>query len=307
LRTERGRVARAVFPPQEVAQVKAVACELPKAHGLALSRFSRSEIHRFVVEQAVSEASASTIGRWLAEDAIRPWRHRSWIFPRDPDFLEKAGRVLDLYAGRWDGKLLEPGDMVISADAKPSIQARKRIHPSAPPAPGRAQRVEHEYERMGSVCYHDAWDVRRGRVIGRSEPKGGIAPFDRLVWQVMTKEPYASAKRVFWIVDNGSDHRGKASIKRLQGRWPTLIVVHLPVHASWLNQVEIYHSIIQRKLLAPNDFASTAKLARALNDFERRYNEIAEPFAWNFTREDLADLLARLDEDDQGQPLALAA
>jgi hypothetical protein len=189
LRIERGRVARVVSPPQEVAQVKAIACELPKQHGLPLSRFSRSEIHRFVVEQAVSEASASTIGRWLADDAIRPWRYKSWIFPRDPDFLEKAGRVLDLYAGRWEGKLLEPGDCVISADAKPSIQARKRVHPSAPPAPGRVQRVEHEYERMGSVCYHDAWDVRRGGVIGRSERKGGIAPFDRLVWQVMTKEP----------------------------------------------------------------------------------------------------------------------
>ena len=111
----------------------------------------------------------------------------------------------------------------------------------------------------------------------------------------MTKEPYASARRVFWIVDNGSDHRGKASIKRLQGRWPTLILVHLPVHASWLNQVEIYHSIIQRKLLTPNDFASSADLARALNDFERHYNKIAKPFDWNFTREKLADLLARLD------------
>ncbi len=308
LRIERGRVVRAVFPPQEVAQVKAIACELPKAHGVALSRFSRSEIHRFVVEQAISQASASTIGRWLAQDAIRPWQHRSWIFPRDPDFLERAGPVLDLYAGRWEGKLLEPGDCVISADAKPSIQARRRIHETAPPAPRRAQRVEHEYERMGALTYLDAWDVRRGGVIGRSEPKGGIAAFDRLVWQVMTKEPHASARRVFWIVDNGSDHRGKASVKRLQGRWPTLILVHLPVHASWLNQVEIYHSIIQRKLLAPNDFHTTAQLAHALNDFEHRYNEIAEPFDWTFTRQDLADLLARLDQrDHESSPLAAAA
>src|SRR5919201_7145947 len=172
-RIERGRVARAVFPPEEVAQVKAIACELPNEHGLPLSRFSRSELHRFVVEQAISEASASTIGRWLAEDAIKPWQQRSWIFPRDPDFLEKAGRVLDLYQGRWGGKLLEPGDMVICADAKPSIQARRRIHESAPPAPGRGQRVEHEYERMGALTYLDAWDVRRGGVIGRSELKGG--------------------------------------------------------------------------------------------------------------------------------------
>ena len=307
--TESARVARAVFPPEEVAEVKAVACELPKTQGVPLSRFSRSEIHRFVVERAVSDASASTIGRWLAEDSIKPWQQKSWIFPRDPDFLKNAGPALDLYQGRWEGKLLEPGDMVISADAKPSIQARARIHPSAPPAPGRGQRVEHEYERMGALTYLDAWDVRRGGVIGRSERKGGILAFDRLVWQVMTKEPYASARRVFWIVDNGSDHRGKASINRLQGRWPTLILVHLPVHASWLNQVEIYHSIIQRKVLKPNDFASTAELARALNAFEHRYNQIAKPFIWNFTREKLAELLDELDqrERDRSPPLALAA
>jgi hypothetical protein len=289
--------------------VKAIACELPKDQGVPLSRFSRSELHRFVIERGVSEASASTIGRWLAEDAIKPWQQRSWIFPRDADFLDKAGRVLDLYGGRWEGKLLEPGDCVICADAKPSIQARRRLHDSAPPAPGRGQRVEHEYERMGAVCYLDAWDVRRGGVIGRTEPKGGILPFDRLVRQVMTKQPYASARRVFWVVDNGSDHRGQASIDRLEGRWPNLILVHLPVHASWLNQVEIYHSIIQRKLLDPNDFDSAAELAQALNAFERRYNEIAEPFAWDFTRQDLAKLLTRLNQPEREKraPLALAA
>ena len=216
--------------------------------------------------------------------------------------------MLDLYQGRWEGKLLEPGDFVISADAKPSIQARRRIHESASPGPGRGQRVEHEYERMGALTYLDAWDVRRGGVIGRSERKGGIAAFNRLVWQVMTKEHYASARRIFWIVDNGSDHRGKASIKRLQDRWPNLILVHLPVHASWLNQVEIYHPIIQRKLLDRNDYESTAELARALNDFERRYNEIAKPFEWNFTRQDLAELLDRLDRPEHdAPPLALAA
>jgi hypothetical protein len=123
----------------------------------------------------------------------------------------------------------------------------------------------------------------------------------------MMKEPYASARRVFWIVDNGSDHRGQRSIDRLQRRWPHLILVHLPVHASWLNQVEIYHSIVQRKLLDPNDFENTAALARALNDFERRYNQIAKPFAWSFTRQDLADLLDRLDQAQSDPPLRLAA
>ena len=131
MRIEHGQADRVVFPPAEVAQVKAVACELPKTHGVPLSRFSRSELHRFVVEQAVSDASAATIGRWLADDAIRPWQHRSWIFPRDPNFLQKAGPVLDLYAGRWDGKLLEPGEMVITRNPRSRresacIPARRR-------------------------------------------------------------------------------------------------------------------------------------------------------------------------------------
>ena len=215
--------------------------------------------------------------------------------------------MLDLYEGRWEGKLLEPGDFVICADAKPSIQARRRIHESAPPGPGgHGQLVEHEYERMGSVCYLDAWDVRRGKVIGRTEPKGGIEPFDRLVWQVMTKEPYASAPRVFWIVDNGSSHRGQAAIDRLQSRWPKLILVHTPLHASWLNQIEIYFSIVQRKVLTPNDFNSLATVARRLNEFEHLYNDMAQAFGWNFTRAKLNAWLDRLGSRPAPK-LALAA
>ena len=273
---------------------------MPKEHGVPLSRFSRAELHRLVIERGITDASAATIARWLAEDSLKPWQHRSWIFPTDPAFAEKAGPVLDLYQGRWEGKLLHPGDFVICADEKPSIQARRRIHPTLGPQPGsRGQRIEHTYKRGGALTYLAALDIgRRGgrapRVFGRCEPKGGIEPFDRLVWQVMTKEPYASARRVFWIVDNGSSHRGQRSIERLQGRWPNLTLVHLPTHASWLNQVEIYFSIIQRKALTPNDFDDLAVLARTLNEFERHWNEVAEPFEWNFTREKLAELMERL-------------
>jgi hypothetical protein len=122
----------------------------------------------------------------------------------------------------------------------------------------------------------------------------------------MTKEPYASAPRVFWIVDNGSSHRGQAAVDRLQGRWPNLILVHTPIHASWINQIEIYFSIAQRKVLTPNDFASIADVARRLNEFEHLYNQIAEPFGWNFTREKLHASLDRLAAHHSGQ-LALAA
>jgi hypothetical protein len=304
-RIERGRVARAVSPPEEIAQVKATACALPAEHGLPLSRFSRAELHRLVIERGVTDASASTIARWLGEDAIKPWQHRSWVFPTAPDFFERAAPVLDLYQGRWEGKLLHPGDLVICADEKPSIQARARVHPSAPPGEGHGQLVEHTYRRMGALCYLAAWDVRGGRVLGRSEEKGGIEPFDRLVWQVMTKEPYASAPRVFWVADNGSAHRGERARERLERRWPNLRLVHLPVHASWLNQAEIYFSVVQRKVLEPNRFENLAQLARTLNEFEHRYNQIAEPFDWRFTRADLAALLERLAVRES--PLALAA
>ena len=115
-------------------------------------------------------------------------------------------------------------------------------------------RVEHEYERGGALAYIAAWDVHRAKIFGRCEPTTGIAPFGRLVDEVMSQPPYCSARRVFWIVDNGSSHRGQPAVARLQERWPGHVLVHTPVHASWLNQIEIYFSIIQRKVLTPNDF-----------------------------------------------------
>jgi len=288
-------------------EVKALACELPSERGLPLSRFSSTEIAREAVARGITcELSGTTVWRWLCEDAIRPWHYRSWIFPRDPDFRAKAARVLDLYAGRFEGKLLHPGEFVLCADEKPSIQARARRHETLPPVPaGDGQLVEHEYERMGALCYLAAWDVRRAQLFDRCETRGGIEPFDRLVAQVMTQEPYASARRVFWVVDNGSSHRGRRSLERLQGNYANLVLVHLPIHASWLNQVEIYFSIVQRKVLQPNDFADLAALEQRLLAFARHYQQIAKPFQWKFTRSDLDRLLARLDQD--GRPLQLAA
>jgi hypothetical protein len=276
--------------------VKAIACQLPSERGVPLSRFSSAEIAREAITRGIVEqVSGATVWRWLAEDAIRPWNYRSWIFPRDPDFRRKAGRVLDLYAGRWEGKRLGPGEFVLCADEKPSIQARAREHPTAAPRPsGEGQLVEHEYKREGALCYLAAWDVRRAKLFDRCAPKGGIEPFDQLVEQVMTQQPYLSAERVFWIVDNGSSHRGQRSIDRLQGRHPNLVLVHLPIHASWLNQVEIYFSIVQRKMLQPNDFSDLAGLEQRLLAFGQHYEHVAKPFEWKFTRDDLDRLLQRL-------------
>ena len=236
------------------------------------------------MESRLASISGRTIWRWLDQDAIRPWQHRSWIFPRDPDFQAKAERVLDLYQGLWDHQALEADDYIISADEKTSIQARLRLHPTVPPQPQQSMRVEFEYEREVALAYMAAWDVRRAKVFGRCETTTGIEPFDRLVQQVMEQEPYRKAPRVFWIVDNGSSHRGAASVRRLQGDYPNLILVHLPVYASWLNQVEIYFSVIQRKVLTPNDFSSLAQVAERLLTFQLYYEQIAQPFEWKFRR-----------------------
>ena len=291
-----GAGARHAFPPSLVVQVKALACELPHRLGLPLSRLSIAEIRQHVIAQGlVADISGATLWRWLSNDALRPWQHRSWIFPRDPNFAAKAGPLLDLYERVWEGTPLGVDDYVISADEKTSIQARRRKHPTLPLAPHRPTRVEHEYFREGAWTYLAAWDVHRAKVFGRCEVKSGIAPVDRLVSDVMGQEPYKSARRVFWIMDNGSAHRGQKAAKRLRDKWPNAILIHTPIHASWLNQVEIYFSILQRKVLTPNDFSSLAQLEQRLLAFQCHYERTASPFQWTFTRRDLYTLLAKID------------
>ena len=275
-----------------VVQVKALACERPATLGLPLARFSVADVAQQARQSGlVATISDSTVWRWLHADAIRPWQHRCWIFPRDPEFAVKAGRILDLYQRRWQGKLLRDDEFVLSTDEKTSIQARARIHPTLPPQPGVAMRVEHEYVRCGAWAYLAALDVHRAKVFGRCERKTGIAPFERLVDHVMHQPPYNQARRVFWIMDNGSSHRGARCVARLEAKYPRLVPVHGPIHASWLNQIEIYFSIIQRKVLTPNDFPSLAAVKQRLLAFQTHYEAMAQPFEWKFTRHDLAKLL----------------
>jgi transposase len=299
-RARSGRPPR--FTPVQMAEVKALACQLPAESGVPLSRWTCPELaYEAQLRGMVDSICASTVRRWLANDALKPWQYRSWISIRDPDFRAKATRVLDLYQGRWGEKPLGPGEYVISSDEKPSIQARCRCHPTLPPGNGRAMRVEHEYDRGGALTYLAAYDVHQAVLYGRCAASTGIEPFMALVEQVMTQEPYKSAKRVFWIVDNGSSHRGQAAINRLAKRFPNAVMVHTPVHASWLNQVEVVFSVVQRKVVSPNDFTELDQVEQRLAAFEQRYNATAKPFTWKFTTADLDDLLARIEHHEQDQ------
>ena len=303
-RTGRPRTFTAV----QVAAITALACTLPAETGIPLSRWSSSELAVEAVGRKLTSAiSPSTVRRCLHRAAIKPWQHRSWIFPRDPDFEAKAARVLDLYARTWHGVSLGPHDYVISADEKSQLQALRRRHPGRPAGPGHARQVEFEYRRGGTLAYLAAYDVHHARVIGTIAPRTGIDPFTDLVAKVMTVEPYASARRVFWVVDNGSSHAGQASIDRMSTAWPTATLVHLPIHASWLNQVEIYFSVLQRKAISPVDFADLDALADRILAFQDRYNRAATPFDWTFTRTDLRALLHRIGPTEQTTNLPTAA
>jgi hypothetical protein len=295
-RTNQGAGVSPIFPPLDQATVKALACEIIFETERPLSRQSLSDLTQRAVTALGKPISRSTVWRMLHKADLKPWRYEYWIFPRDPKFASKAEVILDLYAGFWQEKPLGPNDYVISSDEKTSIQARVRCHPSLKPAPGRPRRIEFEYERGGALQYLAAWDVRRGYVMGRCESTTGIDPFGRLVSQVMHQAPYQAADRVFWVVDNGSSHRGDASVERLAKAYPKAIMVHTPVHASWLNQVEIYFSMIQRKVLTPNDFADLKEVEQRLRLYEELTNQNPRPFNWKFDRARLTRFLKRLND-----------
>ncbi|WP_326770874.1 helix-turn-helix domain-containing protein (plasmid) [Streptomyces sp. NBC_01591] len=190
---------------------------------------------------------------------------------------------------------------------------RRDRHAAGPlVVPGTGPRGHGTRHRPGPVGLHRAPLAGPGRAQAPAAPllaRTGIDPFMNLVTQVMSQEPYVSAKRVFWIVDNGSSHRGQKAADRSTSAFPNALMVHTPVHASWLNQVEIYFSVVQRKVVSPNDFTDLAQVRDRLRAFEDRYNATAQPFRWKFTTPDLDDLLARLDrhaadhqEESSAQP-----
>jgi len=295
------------------AAVVALACQLPAVTGVPLAHWTGPELAAELTAQnlASSPVSASSVLRILAEHPVKPWQYQSWIYPRDPDFEARAKVTLDLYQGFYQGEPLGPDDRILSFDAKPQINARSRLHPTLPAAPGRPVRYEHEYKRKGSLALLAGLDVRTGTVFASTPVTTGIKPFMDLAGQVMARPEYKNAPRVFVIVDNGSDHRGQAAITRLASAHPNAIMIHTPLHASWLNQIEIFFSVIQKKVVTPNDFTSLDELSATLLAFVGRYNQTARPFNWKFTASDLRDLMDRISkhnqQDPQDEPLPQAA
>jgi transposase len=282
------------------AAVVALACQLPAATGVPVGHWTGPDLLRELTGiPGIQAISATSLLRILAEHPVKPWQYQSWIYPRDPHFEARARVILDLYQGYYQGERLRPGDRILSFDAKPQINARRRLHRTLPAGRGTRVRYEHEYERKGSLALLAGLDVHTGQVFGSTPVTTGILPFMKLAARVMARPEYTNAPRVFVIVDNGSDHRGQAAIRRLAAAWPNAIMIHTPVHASWLNQIEIFFSVIQKKVVTPNDFGSLAQLSRTLLAFIDRYNRTARPYSWKFTSADLHDLMDRISRHEQ--------
>ena len=284
------------------ALVIAVACELPSQRGLALGRHFASTIWQVVSSEGV-QISLRSVQRILKANALKPWRYVSWMHPRDPYFVAKVKVILDLYQFIFAGSSLGPDDHVLCADEKTSIQARQRRvtapRPGQPGRPGKPGRIESDYKRAGAIQYLAAWDVRRGIPFGRIELKTGIEAFTRLVDQIMAIDLYRQANRVFLIVDNGSSHQGQKAAERLRTRYPNLILIHTPIHGSWVNQIEIYFSILQRKLLTPAVAASVSELADRIRAFEHTMRDRPKTIDWQFTSTDFDKRMGELTEVSQ--------
>lgn len=294
------------FPARTLATLKAIACELPAERGLPLSRFSLAEIHSVLRKERLRPLpSRTTLWRVLHEDGIRPWFYRTWIHKRAPDFLEKAGPVLDLYEGRWKGRPLALTDHVICSDEKTGIQILRRKVPTRAPLPREPGRVEFEYTRKGTLCFQGALDVRHGRVFGAFPERNTSEAFREFVTEVMFEEPYASASRVFWITDNGSAHHPKTFGPWLSATFPQARAVHTPVHASWVDQEELFLAILTKKALTPRDFQSREEATERIRGFLARWNRHPRPFRWTYTRGDLRNDLKRWSEEEPKSPVAV--
>lgn len=282
-----------------VTTVKALACDRAGARTRGLPYFSLRDLTVRVVEVlALAKLAPSTVWQILDRDALKPWQYRSWIFPRDPEFAARAGVVLDLYGRSYQGQPLDARDFIFSGDEKPGLLLRSRCHPTVAPSAGHAGLQEFEYRRHGTAVLLSLMDVGSGRVFHQTVPKNGIAPFAALLRQVVEQEPYRSARRLFFVVDNGGSHSRQKFQSRLdewfpQPEYPEMTAVHLPKHASWLNQVELFFSLVGRKALRRFECRDRGEMAEHLERFIGTHNENPRPFNWRFTKEDLAERMKR--------------
>ena len=290
----RAQARPGVFPPEVRAQATAIACSLPRTEAVPLSRWSRAELARRVAATSgLPHVSSSTVGRWLRAERIRPWRYRMWQHIQEPHrFLERARPVLQLYATAQ--ALVQAGTWVVCADEKTSIQAREAEQAPQPTQRNGLLRQSPRYSRRGALHLLAGLSVADGQAVGQCATRKRFVDFQAFLQQVLVPEARRrGVQRVALVLDNGPTHAPKQLECWLQEQaheqqWGlTFQVYWLPTNASWLDQMEIWFSVLQRKLLQPNHFTSTMDLEQAILDFMAYRNQTAKPIRWSYTVEHL--------------------
>ena len=276
---------RRTFTPLERAQIIALACSAPREYGKPWGRWSGEKLAAVAVErQIVPHISPGTVRTWLRQDKIKPWRYHSWQHSTDPQFVDKAGPVLELY--EHAPQLAAQGEAVVCTDEKTSIQARQRLSATKAAVPAAPVQVSDRYRRMGAVQLFCALGVATGLTFARTRPGKKFADFKAFLCAFFQSVLGQGWKVVHLILDNGSTHAPKQL-----GTWIASLhlsfevrIYWLPTHASWLDQVEIIFSKVQRDVLTPNDFTSTIALEKTLQDYFTALNEHPKPIHWTYTK-----------------------
>jgi transposase len=276
---------RRTFTSLQRAQVVALACSAPRQYDKPWQRWSGEQLAQVAVEQhIVAGIAPSTVCRWLRADKIKPWRYHSWQHSTDPQFVEKAGPVLDLYAQA--PTLQAQGELTVCADEKTSLQARQRVTPTKPAGPGEVMQVADRYKRMGALQLFCALVVANGLTFAQTRTTKKFVDFKAFLQAFFQSALCAGITVLHLILDNGPTHAPKQL-----GAWLASLelafevrIYWLPKHASWLDQVESIFSKVQRDLLTPSDFPSLVALERDLAAYFAELNTHPKPIKWTYTK-----------------------
>jgi len=266
------------FPPQVALYLVKIACERPDMMERSLSQWDCTELARQVMAATIVDSiSASTVRRILNSNKLKPWRHHLWLSPkapRDAAFVQSIKEISSLYT-----RPLNPDEMVLCVDEKTNLQPRPRKAQTLPAKPELPVRVEHEYERKGALNLFAAFDTRTGKVWGQTYERKRQEEFIAFL-EYLDREIPPSIITIHLVLDNLSVHKGK-KVQAWLLKNPRFILHHPPVHCSWMNQVEQWFSILQRKRLIIADFADKQALSQRLSAFIQEWNLIAHPFKWS--------------------------
>jgi transposase len=276
---------RRTFTPLQRAQVVALACSAPRQHGKPWQRWSGEKLAQVAGEERmVPSISPATIRRWLRADKIKPWRYHSWQHSTDPQFVEKAAPVLDLYAQA--PALQAQGELIVCTDEKTSIQARQRVTATKAAAPGEGIQVADRYKRMGALQLFCALVVASGLTFAQTRTSKKFVDCKAFLQAFFHSALCTGVKVRHLILDNGPTHAPKQL-----GTWLASLelsfevrIYWLPKYASWLDQVEIIFSKVQRDVLTPNDFPSLVALERDLAAYFAELNDHPKPIQWTYTK-----------------------